>query len=181
MLFYLKHKTPVIGRNSRVHPSADVVGDVEVGLGCWIGPHACVRGERGRILIGHNARLGKGCVINAAPGGQTFIGNSVTIGDGATIHSGAILKDGAVIGTGCTVCASAVVDEGALIGDGATVAQGQKIPKGGIAIGSPARVLEKRLNCAARFERDSRFPQGGRNGSTGTSKPHGASTVLMRI
>lgn len=181
MLFYLKHKTPIIGRSSRVHPSADVVGDVEVGSGCWIGPHACVRGERGRILIGHNARLGNGCVINAALGGQTIIGNSVTIGDGATIHSGAILKDGAVIGKGCIVYTSAVVGEGALIGDGATVAQGQKIPKGGIAMGSPARVLEKRLDCARRFVRDSRFPQSGRNGPACTSTPHGASTVLMRI
>lgn len=181
MLFYLQHKTPVIDRNSRVHPSAAVGGDVKVGSECWIGPHACVRGERGRILIGHNTRLGTGCVINAAPDETTILGNFVTIGEGVTIHSGVVVKDGAVIGTGSVVYASAVVGEGALIGDGATVAQMQKIPKGGIAMGSPARVLEKRLDCATRFGRESGLPQNGRNGSRGTLKPHGASTVPMRI
>ena len=38
-------KVPRLGRDTYVHPSADVFGDVDIGAGCWIGPGARIRGD----------------------------------------------------------------------------------------------------------------------------------------
>ncbi len=43
MISTFEGKTPVVGDGSYVHPSADVLGNVTIGSGCWIGPGARIR------------------------------------------------------------------------------------------------------------------------------------------
>ncbi len=135
-------KTPRIGEDAYVHPSADVLGDVTIGRGCWIGPGARIRGDYGTIIIGDHSSVEDNCVIHARPGGQTDIGNWVTIGHGAVIHN-ATIRDYAIIGMGAVVSDWAVLGEWAVVGEGAVVRQGQEVPADHIAVGVPARVLEK--------------------------------------
>jgi phenylacetic acid degradation protein len=137
-------KTPVIGEGSYVHPSADVFGNVEIGSGCWIGPGARIRGDYGRIVIGDNSSVEDNCVIHARPDEQTTIGKWVTVGHGAIVHN-ATVHDWAILGMGCIVSDWAVVGRWVVVGEGAVVRQGQEIPADRVAVGTPARVLDKRV------------------------------------
>lgn len=140
-------KVPRIGVGTYVHPSADVFGDVAIGEGCWIGPGARIRGDYGTIVVGNYCSVEDNCVIHARPGEQTTIGDRVTIGHGAVIHNVKILDDYAVIGMGAVVSDWASVGRWAVVGEGAVVRQGQTIPDEHVAVGVPARVLEKKISA----------------------------------
>jgi phenylacetic acid degradation protein len=135
-------KTPRIGADTYVHPSADVYGDVTLGQGCWIGAGARIRGDYGTIVIGDYSSVEENCVIHARPGEQTTIGDWVTLGHGAIIHN-ATIHDYVVVGMGGIVSDWTVVGEWAVVGEGAVVRQGQEIPPGHVAVGVPAKVLKE--------------------------------------
>lgn len=145
-------KVPRIGEGTYVHPSADVFGDVEVGRGCWIGPGARIRGDYGTIRIGSFTSVEDNCVIHARPGEVCTIGDWVTIGHGAVIHNAKRIEEYVVIGMGAIVSDWTVLGRWCAIGEGAVVRQGQEVPEGGIAVGVPAHVLEKRTGPEYRDE-----------------------------
>ena len=136
-------QTPRIGAGTYVHPSADVFGAVTIGKGCWIGPGARIRGDYGVIVLGDYCSVEDNCVIHARPGEQTTIGNWVTVGHGAVIHNVEMIHDYAIIGMGAVVSDWAVIGEWAVVGEGAVVRARQEVPPAHIAVGVPARVLEK--------------------------------------
>jgi len=142
MISSFENNTPLIADDAYVHPSADVLGAVTVGSGCWIGPGARIRGDYGRIVIGDNTSVEDNCVIHARPNEQTIVGCWVTVGHAAIIHN-ARIDDWAVLGMGSIVSDWALVGEWAVIGEGAVVRQHQQIPAGSIAVGVPACVLGK--------------------------------------
>jgi carbonic anhydrase/acetyltransferase-like protein (isoleucine patch superfamily) len=136
-------QSPRIGAGTYVHPSADVFGNVAIGEGCWIGPGARIRGDYGAIVIGDHCSVEDNCVIHVRPGEQTTIGNWVTIGHGAVIHNVRMIHDYVVVGMGAVVSDWSVVGEWAVVAEGAVVRQGQEIPAQRIAVGVPARLLDK--------------------------------------
>jgi phenylacetic acid degradation protein len=137
-------RVPRIGRGTWIHPSADVFGAVEIGENCWIGPGARIRGDYGRIVIGSHTSVEDNCVIHARPGEQTTIGDWVTLGHGAIVHN-ATIRDWAVLGMGCIVSDWATIGVWAVVGEGAVVRQRGEVPDGQIAVGVPARLLEKQV------------------------------------
>ena len=139
-------KVPRIGAGTYVHPSADVFGDVTIGQGCWIGPGVRIRGDYGTIVLGDHCSVEDNCVIHARPGEQTTIRSWVTVGHSAVIHNVALIEDYAIIGMGAVVSDWATIGEWAVVGEGAVVRQGQEIPSSHIAVGVPARVLEKTVS-----------------------------------
>ncbi|MCK4343226.1 MAG: gamma carbonic anhydrase family protein [Phycisphaerae bacterium] len=145
MINTFEGKTPEIGENSYIHHSADVFGDIKIGSGCWIGPGARIRGDYGRIVIGDNTAVEENVVIHARPDEQTTIGDWVTLGHGCIVHN-ATIHDWAVIGMGAIVSDWSDVGEWAVIGEGTVVRQRQEIPSGRIAVGVPAKVLEKTVS-----------------------------------
>jgi carbonic anhydrase/acetyltransferase-like protein (isoleucine patch superfamily) len=136
-------KVPVIGEGSYVHPSADVFGDVRIGRGCWVGPGARVRGDYGAIVVGDRSALEDNCVLHARPGETCRIGAWVTVGHGAVVHTATLVDDYAVIGMGAVVSDWAEVGEWAVVAEGAVVQQRMVVPPGRIAVGVPARLLER--------------------------------------
>jgi phenylacetic acid degradation protein len=146
-----ERRVPRIGIGSWVHPSADVFGEVEIGEGCWIGPGARIRGDYGRIVIGSYTSVEDNCVIHARPGEETHIGDWVTVGHGAIIHN-ATVRDWAVLGMGSVVSDWAEVGVWSVVGEGAVVTQHARIPDLHIAVGVPARILEKTVSEAYQAE-----------------------------
>jgi len=129
-----------MGKGSFVFPTADVIGDVTLGDGCYVGPGARVRGDYGTIVVGDRTAIEENVVIHARPGDRTSIGSDVTIGHSAVVHN-ATIKDLAIIGMGAIVSDWAVVGSWAVIGEGAVVRNKQEIPDGSIAVGVPAKVI----------------------------------------
>lgn len=144
-------RTPAIGARTYVHRSADVFGDVAIGEDCWIGPGARIRGDYGTITIGNCTSIEDNCVIHARPGEETRIGNWVTVGHGSVIHNASI-DDYALIGMGAVISDWADIGRWAVVGEGAVVRQRQVVPPEHIAVGVPARVLDKTVDEAYRAE-----------------------------
>ena len=151
MIYTFEGKRPEIGHATFVHPHADILGDVRIGDDCWIGPGARIRGDYGRIEIGNSTSVEDNCVIHARPGDKTTIGDWVTIGHGAIVHN-ATISNWALIGMGAIVSDWSKVGEWAVVGEGSVVKQHQEIPDDGIAVGTPARVLEKKVTEAFKEE-----------------------------
>ncbi len=136
-------RRPTIGAGTWVHPTAEVFGDVVLGEQCWVGPGARLRGDYGRIVIGDCTAVEDNCVIHARPGEVCTVGAWVTIGHAAVIHTARSIGDYAVIGMAAVVSDYAVVGSWAVVGEGAVVPQGTTVPARRIAVGVPARLLDR--------------------------------------
>lgn len=137
---YLERR-PLLGERVFLAPSAEVIGDVEVGddVSFWF--HTVVRGDVNSIRIGEGTNVQDGTVIHVTHETHpTTIGAGVVIGHSAVLH-GCTVEDGALIGIGARVLDGAVVEAGGQVGAGAVVAPGHRVPAGHLVLGVPARVV----------------------------------------
>jgi len=139
-LFRFEDRIPVVGKDSWVAESAEVIGKVIIGDNCYIGHGARLRGDYGTIDIGDFSIVEDNCVMHARPDDICKIGKHVTIGHGAVVHN-ATLHDWVMIGMGAIVADFAVVGEWGVVGEGAVVRNKQEIPAGKVAVGVPAKVI----------------------------------------
>lgn len=141
MLYAFDGKTPKIGKGSYIADSAEVIGDVTLGDGCYVGPGAILRGDYGRIVIGDGTAVEEQVVVHARPGDVATVGTHVTLGHGAIVHTARRIDDFAVIGMGAIVSDWALIGRWAAVGEGAVVRNRQEIPPEAIAVGVPAKVI----------------------------------------
>jgi len=139
-IWRFEDKYPVVGDTTYVAHSADVIGNVEIGENCYIGPGARIRGDYGRIVIGDGTSIQENVVIHARPDDRTTIGNNVTVGHGALIHN-AKIDDNAVVGMRSIVSDFAHLKEWAILGEGALAKNSFVLEEGDIAVGVPAKVI----------------------------------------
>jgi len=138
--FAFEGKTPSIVKTSYVSHSADVIGDVTIGEGCFIGPGARIKGDYGTVTIGSYTSIQENCVVHARPSDICTIGDYVTVGHGAIIHT-ATIENYAVIGMGAVVSDFARVGEWAVVGEGAVVTSRTQVPRQKICVGIPAKIM----------------------------------------
>ena len=131
---------PSIDKKSYICASADIIGNVTIGEGCFIGPGARIRGDYGKIIIGKKTSIEDNCVIHARPNEECVIGCNVTVGHGSVIHN-AKINDWAIIGMNAVVSDYAKIGEWAVVAEGCVVKNNQEIPPGKIAVGIPAKIL----------------------------------------
>jgi carbonic anhydrase/acetyltransferase-like protein (isoleucine patch superfamily) len=79
-------------------------------------------------------------VIHTDHGVPTVVGDGVTVGHGAILHSCRVGHN-ALVGMGSILLNGAELGEESLLGAGALLAPGAKIPKGHLALGSPAKAV----------------------------------------
>jgi acetyltransferase-like isoleucine patch superfamily enzyme len=119
------------------NPHAWLVGDPEIGEGCWIGAFTVIDGSGG-------LKIGKGCDISA--GAQIYSHSTVrrvvsrrtleierartSIGDNVHIGAGAVILMGCHIG------------DNSVIGSGALVTEFTNVPPWSVVVGNPARIRE---------------------------------------
>jgi len=110
MIYEFNNKQPLIHPTSFIHPQATVVGDVIIGAHVYIGPHAVLRGDWGRIVVEDGCNVQESCTIHMFPGATVLLKEAAHIGHGAVIH-------GATIGKNCLIGMNAVIMDNAIIGD----------------------------------------------------------------
>ncbi len=142
MIFEYQGKSPRIGKDVFIAPTAVVIGDVEIGDGASVWYGVVLRGDEGRIVIGRGSNVQDNAVIHTTPHLPTVLQENVTIGHGALLE-GCTIENGAVIGMGAIVLHQAVVGEQAMIGAGSVVTPGTTIPPRTLAAGSPATVKKE--------------------------------------
>jgi carbonic anhydrase/acetyltransferase-like protein (isoleucine patch superfamily) len=130
-------KTPQIGRNVFIAPTAIVIGDVEIGDGASIWYGAVLRGDMEPIRIGASTNIQDNCTVHTDRGHPVGIGAGVTVGHNAVIH-GCTIEDSCLIGIGALVLSGALVRRGSVIAAGAVVKEGQVVEPGTLMAGIPA-------------------------------------------
>ncbi len=141
-LYQFEGRKPVIGKNSYIAHSAEVVGDVHIGENCYIGPGAKIRGDYGSIRIGNHTSVQENCVLHAGPNKSTIIGDNVTIGHGAIVH-GPTIHNFVIIGMGAIVADHAEINDWCLIAAGALVTSKTIIERESLVVGVPAKTIRK--------------------------------------
>lgn len=140
MFFKFEDFVPVCPDSSFVHPQATVIGNVIIGEDCYIGPHAVLRGDWGRIIIGNGCNVQEGCCLHMFPGKDVILEDNAHVGHGAIIH-GATLKKNCMIGMNAVIMDDAIVGEEAIVGALAFVKAKAEIPSRKIAVGNPAKII----------------------------------------
>ncbi|MEX1178245.1 MAG: gamma carbonic anhydrase family protein [Nitriliruptor sp.] len=122
--------------------TATVAGNVQLasGVSIWFG--TVLRAEHAPITVGVDTNLQDNSVVHTDPTWPCAIGDRVTVGHRVILH-GCTVEDDVLIGMGAVVMNGAVIGEGAVVGAGAVVTEGTVVPPRTIAVGVPAKILEK--------------------------------------
>lgn len=145
--------SPKWGDNCFIAPTATLIGDVEIGIGCSIWFNTVLRGDVNSIRIGDYCNVQDGAVIHCTyERTKTLIGNYVSIGHNAIIH-GCTIHDNVLIGMGAIIMDGAVVHSGSIVGAGAVVLSNTVIAPNSIWAGNPARFIKPTGEQASEIRR----------------------------
>ncbi len=148
-------RTPRIATSAWVAPSADVIGDVEIGEGSSVWYGSVVRGDVFPIRIGARTNVQDHCVLHVTHDKYaTVLHDDITIGHRVVLH-GCTVESGALVGIGAIVLDQAVIGAGALVGAGSLVTPGTKVPPGMVAMGSPAKIVREVTEAERAWMRES--------------------------
>lgn len=140
-------KTPVVGPEVWVDPSAVVIGDVVLGEGASVWPLVAIRGDIHHIHIGARTNIQDGSVLHVThasrfnPAGfPVEIADDVTVGHKVMLH-GCRIGHHCLIGMGSIILDGATLEPYTMLGAGALVSPGKTLEGGHLWLGSPARCV----------------------------------------
>jgi len=140
MLRPYKGTLPVVHPTAYIDPSAQVIGDVEIGEASSVWMNVVIRGDVHRIRIGRRSNVQDGTVVHVMRGTHaTTIGDDVTIGHGAIVH-GCTLHDRILVGMGAILLNGVEVGEESIVAAGTLLPEGTQIPPRSLVMGSPGKV-----------------------------------------
>lgn len=132
---------PKIGDGCYIAPTANIIGDVQIGRDCSIWFNAVVRGDVMPIVIGDESNFQDNSVIHGTyKKCGTTIGRRVSVGHGVILH-GCEIGDRVLVGMGTIIMDHAKISSDTLIGAGSLVTQGSEFPPGVLVMGRPAKVV----------------------------------------
>jgi len=139
-IYAIDQLIPVIDTQSFVHPSAEIIGDVIIEAGCYIGPNAVIRGDFGRILIQCNSNVQDNCVIHSFPGGDCILKPESHVGHGAILH-GCILEPDCLIGMNAVIMDNSVIGTQSIVAANSFIKTNSQFPKRSLIMGTPAKLI----------------------------------------
>ena len=131
---------PVVSPQAYVHPTAVLIGDVIIESGVYIGPHACLRADFGRIHIEKNANVQDNCVVHGFPQSITRVEQYGHIGHGAILHGCHIGKN-VLVGMNSVILDEASIGENCIVGANSTIKAKASIAANQLVVGSPAKII----------------------------------------
>ena len=143
MLRPYRGRLPRIEESAYIDPSAQVIGDVEVGAESSIWMNAVVRGDVHWIRVGRRSNIQDGTVVHVMNGTHpTQIGDDVTIGHAAVVH-GSRLADRILIGMGAILLNGVDVGPDSIVAAGTLLPERTQIPPRSLVMGSPGKVTRQ--------------------------------------
>jgi carbonic anhydrase/acetyltransferase-like protein (isoleucine patch superfamily) len=135
---------PKVDPTAFIDQSAQVIGDVEIGMESSVWMNVVIRGDVNTIRIGDRTNIQDGTVIHVMRGTHaTRIGNEVTVGHAAVLH-GCTIHDRVLIGMGAMLLNGAEVGEDSIVAAGSLVPEEKKFPARSLLMGRPA-LLKREL------------------------------------
>ncbi len=139
-VYKFEGKIPKISKTSYLHPRSVIIGDVEIGEGCFIGAGAVLRGDFGKIVVGSRTSIQENCVIHVGEGKTSSIDSDVIIAHGAILHD-VTVKSYVMVGMGSILMNGVFCENHVLIGAGSVVKENFCIPSNVVVAGNPARIV----------------------------------------
>jgi phenylacetic acid degradation protein len=134
--------TPVVDPAAFVHPTAVLIGDVLVGPNCYVGPHASLRGDFGRVELRAGSNIQDSCTMHSFPGQDAIVEEDGHIGHGAILH-GCVVGRNAMVGMNAVVMDGAEIGENSIVAAMAFVKANEKIPPRSMVVGAPGRIIRE--------------------------------------
>ncbi|GHB20638.1 carnitine operon protein CaiE [Shewanella indica] len=131
---------PVVDPSAFVHPSAVLIGDVIVGANVYVGPHASLRGDYGRLILKAGSNLQDGCIMHGYCDQDTIVAEDGHIGHGAVLH-GCIIGRNALIGMNSVIMDGAEIGPDSIVGAMSFIKAGFQGQPRQLLAGSPARYI----------------------------------------
>lgn len=142
-------RLPRLGKGAWVDPSAQVIGDVELGEDASVWPLVAARGDVNRIRIGVRSNVQDNSVLHVThdgpytPGGVPLVvGDDVTIGHHVVLHA-CTIGNRCLIGMGAIVMDKVVIEDEVLLAAGSVVPPGKTLRSGWLYRGSPAQAARE--------------------------------------
>ena len=132
---------PSVDPEAWIAPSADIIGDVEIGAGSSIWFGAVLRGDMMPIRVGARTSIQDNAVLHTTGGWQTCsVGDECTVGHAVVLH-GCAVGDRVLVGMGSVLLDAAAIGHDVILGAGSLVTARTKIPPGVMAFGRPAKPI----------------------------------------
>jgi len=138
MILTLAGRTPRIAASAYIAPSADVIGEVEIGEHSSVWFQCVLRGDIEPIRVGANSNLQDGTMVHTMKGSPVVVGDWVTVGHRAVLH-GCTIENHCLVGMGAVLLNNVRVGEGSIIAAGAVVVEDTVIPPRSLYVGVPAQ------------------------------------------
>ena len=118
---------PKIHETAFVAPSADIIGEVEIGRTRAFGFSVVIRGDVHRIRIGNQYQYPRSfhASRDSRRRVRSTIGDEVTVGHRVTLH-GCTIGNRVLVGMGAIILDDAEIGDECMIGAGALVTKGRK-------------------------------------------------------
>jgi gamma-carbonic anhydrase len=140
MIRQYKGILPKVEQSAYIDPSAQVIGDVNIGARSSVWCNATLRGDVNRIVLGEETNIQDNSVLHGELDMYPVIlGDRVTVGHMVTLH-GCVVEDDCLIGIGAVVLNGARVGRGSVVAAGALVPEGMQIPPESLVMGMPAKI-----------------------------------------
>ncbi len=148
MIMPYKGKTPRIGHNVYIAPTAVLIGDVDIGdnASVWFG--AVLRGDLARISVGENSNIQDNCTVHTDEDKPVNIGRNVTVGHNAVVH-GCTVEEYSLIGINAVVLNDARIRKGSIVAAGSVVLEGKQVGPWELVAGAPAKTRKNLSPIAA--------------------------------
>jgi carbonic anhydrase/acetyltransferase-like protein (isoleucine patch superfamily) len=142
-----RDRLPRLGARVYLHPSAEAIGDVELGDDVSLWCNVVLRGDIHFIRIGAGTNLQDGVIGHVSrpgparpEGAPLVVGERVSVGHGAILH-GCTVGDECLIGMGSILLDGAAVGPRAILGAGSLVPEGKVLQGGWLYVGRPVRAV----------------------------------------
>jgi carbonic anhydrase/acetyltransferase-like protein (isoleucine patch superfamily) len=131
---------PRVDPSAFVDPSAQVIGDVEIGPESSAWMNVVIRGDVNWIRIGRRTNIQDGSIVHVMRDAYpTTIGDEVTVGHGVILH-GCTVHDRCLIGMGAMLLNGVEVGEECIVAAGTLLPEGTKVPPRSLVVGHPGKV-----------------------------------------
>ena len=131
---------PTVHPTAYVDESAQVIGDVHIGVESSVWMNVVIRGDVNYIRIGNRTNIQDLTVLHGMRDTYpTLIGDEVTVAHSAIVH-GATIEDRVLIGMGAILLNGVHVEADSIIAAGTLLTEDTRIPARSLVMGRPGRV-----------------------------------------
>lgn len=142
-VYPFKNILPKIADSAFIAPSADIIGDVEIGEESNVWYNCVVRGDDNDVKIGARTNVQDGTVVHITKDfSGTYIGDDVTIGHMALIHA-CTIGNTAFVGMQACMMDGARLEDESMLAAGALLTPGKIVPSHELWAGRPAKFMRK--------------------------------------